>query len=332
MRHFRKHIGRSGKTENRNRISLPSVFILKCWIIALLLFFLLLLLNTSRSFPVSSKKAESIPGIPLVKEEEHGISVQADRTGAHRIRAESTSAMPSGGVSSESSGNTAGEILTPADAASLTPDQVYTFLQGPKAWNSRTDWSGSWCELVLADQKFSVFGCGLCDLANIYSTLTAYDCSPVDMFYYAREVSGYQPVSGYGAIDWPDLKKTLQTTGIYSELGKKPDSYEEFQSRIAGSFCSIVLVSSYNDSSYWPNSEGHYVNLWLYDAGDDTVFLADSGNPDHNRQRIPLRYVYSALKTAADYQYLLVTGVNEKANAWKHDGISLQWKKPSYLH
>ena len=222
-------------------------------------------------------------------------------------------------------------ILTRSDL-SLSETDVYTFLQGPKAWSSRADWSGSWCDLVLADQKFSVFGCGLCDLANIYSTLTPFDCSPIDMYEYAQEVSGYTPVSGYGAIDWPYLCDTLESAGIYTMLMTKDETYEQFQANMANAISVISLVSSYNDSTYWKDVEGHYVNLWLYNSENDTVFLGDSGNPAHNRQYIPLRYVYDALKTASSFQYLVVTGFCPGANTWKHNGIDMDWEMPGYYH
>ena len=212
----------------------------------------------------------------------------------------------------------------------LKETDIYTFLQGPKAWKSKTDWSGSWCDIELAGQKFSVFGCGLCDLANVYSTLTLYDCSPIDMFWYAQEVSGYAPVDGYGAIDWPYMKQTLQTTGISCRLKRKDKSFEQFRESIAGGITAIVNISSANDSTYWHEVYGHYVNIWMYSREDDTVFLADSGNPEHNRQRIPLLYIYDALKTSDRYQYLLVTKVDETANTWQHDGIDLRWRKPKY--
>ena len=212
----------------------------------------------------------------------------------------------------------------------LKETDIYTFLQGPRSWEGKVDWSGSWCYEVLADQEFSVFGCGLCDLANIYSTLTPYDCSPIDMYWYAQEASKYTPVSGFGAIDWPYLKKTLSSVGISSSIRRKDKTYEQFRQRIANAITAIVLVCSDNDDTYWQNVEGHYVNIWLYDETDDTVFLADSGNPDHNRRRIPLRFVYEALKTYSNYQYLLVTGVDETKNTWQHDGIHIKWKKPKY--
>ena len=214
----------------------------------------------------------------------------------------------------------------------LTEEDIYTFLQGPKAWKSRTDWSGTWNSVVYADQEFSVFGCGLCVMANIYSTLTPYDCSPLDMLDFAEEVTDYHPVSGFGAIDWRYMMQTLKATGIHSVLRKKDKTYEKFRDAIAGGLTAVVLVSSGNDDTYWHDVEGHYVNIWLYDSEDDTVFLADSGNPEHNRQRIPLKYIYDALKTADKYQYLLVRSADPEANNWKHDGINIRWKKPRYYN
>ena len=214
--------------------------------------------------------------------------------------------------------------------APVAETDIYTFMQGPKAWEGKVDFSGSWCHEFLADQEFSVFGCGLCVLANIYSTLTPYDCSPLDMYYYAQEVSGYRPVSGYGAIDWPYLKQTLKSVGISSRLRYKGSSYLRFRQIIERSIGAIVLISSAYDDTYWHDVEGHYVTIWLYNREDDTVFLSDSGNPDHNRQRIPLRYIYDALKKSSSYQYLAVTDVDPEANTWQHDGINIKWKKPKY--
>ena len=209
-------------------------------------------------------------------------------------------------------------------------DDIYTFLQGPRAWTSKTRWSGSWCNMELADSIFSIFGCGLCDLANIYSTLSPYECSPIDMYYYAIEVTDYSPGWGAGAIDWPYLKETLRRTGFTSKLRKKDKTYEKFQKRIKKAQTAIVLVSSYDDDTYWQDTPGHYVNIWLYNEETDKVFLADSGDPDHNRTWIPLRYIYDALASNSSYQYLVVTEYNENENTWKHNGIKERWRKPSY--
>ena len=66
-------------------------------------------------------------------------------------------------------------------------DEIYTFLQGPKSWNSRLEWSGEWGESYVDGGYFGGFGCGLCCMANIYSSLTPYQCSPVDMYHYAKK-------------------------------------------------------------------------------------------------------------------------------------------------
>lgn len=250
-----------------------------------------------------------------------------------KAQVESSAEEENTGEGTESSQITATEPQTPETGnfltfENLTEGDVYTFLQGPKAWESKADWSGAWCEEILGGQKFSIFGCGLCDIANIYSTLTPYDCSPVDMFYYAEEVTEYSPTANYGAIAWEYMREALRTTGIYSRLMKKDDTYEAFQQNIQNGITAIVLVNSGDDSTYWQNTTGHYVNIWLYNSSDDTVFLADSGNPDHNRQRIPLRYVYDALKVSDNWQYLLIESVNADGNQWQHDGIDDEWNSP----
>ena len=215
-------------------------------------------------------------------------------------------------------------------ALELTETDIYTFMQGPKAYGSKTDWGGSWCDVELYDQKFSVFGCGLCCLANIYSTLTDGDCSPLDMFYYAKENSGYRPMSYYGSIDWPYMKQTLRKFGIHTKLKTKDKTYKKFQEEIKNCITATILISSGYDATYWHDVEGHYVNVWLYDEEDDTVFLADSGNPDHNRQRIPLRYLYDAMKMSSRYQYMLVTSVDEGKDSWAHNGVEMRWNVPDY--
>ena len=90
----------------------------------------------------------------------------------------------------------------------------------------------------------------------------------------------------------------------------------------------MVLVSSRNDDTYWKKTGGHYVNVWLYNEKTDEVFLTDPGAPDRNRETIPLRYVYDALKTVSQYQYLLVNEYEEEKNLWKLDGIDEAWVEP----
>ena len=62
--------------------------------------------------------------------------------------------------------------LTVEEKASL----VYTFLQGPRAYREKWPWSGDWCERLVQGNSFGAFGCGLCCMANIYSTLSGYEC------------------------------------------------------------------------------------------------------------------------------------------------------------
>ena len=216
------------------------------------------------------------------------------------------------------------------DPALHAEDGVYTFLQGPVAWESKAPYSGIWCESELDGGLFSVFGCGLCDLANIYSTLTPFECSPLDMYWLARKVSDYSPGGGSGAIDWPYMKETLQKTGFEVRLRKKDRRYEKFQEAISGCLTAIVLISSEEDDSYWQDTPGHYINLWHYNSETDQIFLGDSGNPKHNRQWVPLRTIYDAISSQNTWQYLLVTGYDEEKNTWKYSGIHEKWTRPAW--
>lgn len=209
-----------------------------------------------------------------------------------------------------------------------TEERVYSFLQGPKSWGEGRTWSGEWSGKYVNGNYFGNFGCGLCCMANIYSSLTEYECSPWEMYGYAREVSGYSPTRKVGAIGWADMKVTLRKSGFDCSLQNKPETYEEFQKQIAESAASVVLVSSRNDNTYWKKTGGHYVDIWLYDAETDEVFLTDPGVPDHNRQWVPLQYIYNALKTVSQYQYLLVNDYTEENNLWKYDGIEDAWARP----
>ncbi len=216
------------------------------------------------------------------------------------------------------------------DLSAHAEDGVYTFLQGPVAWNSKTPWSGIWCEAELDGGTFSVFGCGLCDMAGIYSTLTPYECSPLDMYALARKVSDYSPGYGAGAIDWPFMVQTLEKTGFTVQLKNKDKSYKAFQKAVTNCLGAIVLISSEQDDTYWQDTPGHYVNIWHYRPETDEVFLGDSGNPSHNRSWIPLRYIYDALAKDSSCQYMLVTGYSEDKNEWKYSGIVEKWTIPSY--
>lgn len=221
------------------------------------------------------------------------------------------------------------DVLEAAAERALHPEAyVYTFLQGPKSWEEKRAWSGEWSNEYVKGNYFGNFGCGLCCMANIYCTLTEYTCSPWDMYEYARQVSGYAPTRKTGAIGWADMKVTLRKSGFDCTLNNKPDSYEAFQEQIRQAKSAVVLVCSRDDDTYWENTGGHYVNISLYREETDEVFLADPGGPTRNRNWIPLRYVYDALKTASQYQYLLVNDYAEENNLWKQDGIDEAWVAP----
>ena len=213
-------------------------------------------------------------------------------------------------------------------AFTIEEKEVYTFLQGPKSWAEGRPWSGEWSQFGVEGNPFGGFGCGLCCLANIYNTLSPYEVSPWDMYGLARKVTKYAPDGTYGAIDWEPMRDTLRHCGIRSRLCRKPKTYRKFRGQVRRAKSAIVLISSGYDDKYWQDTPGHYVNIWLYRAEDGTVFLAEPGNPDNNRTRIPLRYIYDALKSISRFQYLLVESYVEEDNQWKGDGIQEMWKRP----
>ena len=202
-----------------------------------------------------------------------------------------------------------------------------TFLQGPKGWKKKKDWSGAWGDREYDGRRFAGFGCGLCVMANLYTSLTPYQCSPIDMYYYAKEVSFYE---GASAIDWPPAQMTLEKLGLRTEVGRKPRKYEKFRQLIAESLGAMVVVSAYNDNSYWRFTPGHYVSILGYNDEDDTIFLGDSGDLKHNRSWIPLKTVYDAIKTSNENHYLRVLGYDESKDEWKHRKINGKWTKPAY--
>ncbi|MCI9176410.1 MAG: hypothetical protein HFH49_16055 [Lachnospiraceae bacterium] len=218
-------------------------------------------------------------------------------------------------------------ILPGLLAAPIREEDIYSFLQGPQSWSGGVSWSGEWCRFEVDGNSFGSFGCGLCCMANVYNTLSPYEVSPWDMYEHAKISSGYTPGGGYGAIDWQEMRCTLETCGISGELHSKPETYEEFRQQIREAKSAIVLVCSGNDNSFWAATQGHYVNIWLYQE-DDTVFLADPGNREKNRSRIPLRYVYDALKTGSTFQYFAVKNYAEAENMWRADGIEEDWCRP----
>ena len=219
---------------------------------------------------------------------------------------------------------------TAFDQESLDEERIYSFSQGPKGWENDIPWAGSWCRKELNGMYFSVFGCGMCCIANIYGTLSPYECDPLDAYRYAKKASDYAPSYGAGAISWKDMKKTLKKMGFSCKLYKKDKKFKSFRKKVEKAACVLVLVSSREDDSFWKDTSGHYVDIWKYDGEDKTVFLSDPGDPDRNRVRLKLKKVYKALKTSSDYQYLVVSGYDEEENQWKYSGMDEEWIVPEY--
>jgi hypothetical protein len=220
------------------------------------------------------------------------------------------------------------ESQDPSEDRKNSMEQVYSYLQGPKSWEKGLDWSGEWGVSFMDGDSFGGFGCGFCCLANVYSTLTDYRCSPVDMYRYAKKHTGY---CGGMAIAWGYMRRTLTSVGFDCHVEKKPQTYQEFAEDIADSDCSIVLVSSNDSAVYWKDTSGHYVTVFAYDRSSDKVFLTDSGDPQHNRQWVSLKKIYRSLKTASSWQYIVVKGYQASKDHWKHKSTSGAWNRPSYL-
>ncbi len=221
-----------------------------------------------------------------------------------------------------------GSAILSAPVPEVTPnpeDKVYSYFQGPKCWEEKRVWSGSWGNEYHDGANFGAFGCGFCCVANIYSTMTEYKCTPIEAYERAKKVTAY---GGGGAISWTWLRETMVDMGLQVKLGEKPATYQEFRDEVAQNPATLVLVSSYHDDSYWKNTPGHYVTLFLFHPDTEEVFLTDSGDPEHNRHWVKLKKIYKALKTSSDFQYLSVTGYDETADHWKHKQAKGNWVKP----
>lgn len=208
-------------------------------------------------------------------------------------------------------------------------DKIYSFLQGPVSWETKADWSGEWCKFLYNNRSFGKFGCGMCCMANVYDTLSNKEGSPIDAFDFAISI-GYEPTEKSGAIGWGALKIAFRKMGMDCDVWYKPDSYEEFRKQMANCESMVVLVCSDADDTFWKHTSGHYVNIWDYNEENDDVFLAEPGDPNNNRTRIPLKYVYDALKITSKYQYIRIDGYNPAKDEWQPNGIEEKWIKPVY--
>ena len=128
------------------------------------------------------------------------------------------------------------------DLAPFSEDEVYTFLQGHRAWSAGATWSGQWCQKYAKGQYFSGFGCGFCCVANVYSTLSPYTCSPLDVYDYAYKETGYAPTKASAALDWGNMKVILRDMGMDCDVYYKANDYADFQKQVksAGSLCDAL--------------------------------------------------------------------------------------------
>ena len=209
----------------------------------------------------------------------------------------------------------------------ITEEDIYTFLQGPKSYASGLKWSGEWAEFLYRGNSFGGFGCGLCCLANVYDTLSPYQVTPLDAFYFAKKNSSYSPSKKVGAISWEALEESFTKCGIQAELGTKPATIDAFRKELSNSKSAVVLVCSDNSDEYWEDTPGHYVNIWLYNENDHTVFLGDPGEPTHNRKTIVDHYVYDALKTVSEYQILYIRSYDKSLDTWRNTQMTGQWNQ-----
>ena len=235
------------------------------------------------------------------------------------------------GASSEPDGNKKPAVKkTPTNGKTVDTKTIYSYLQGPKSWKEKRVWSGYWGNAYMNGSKFGAFGCGLCCMANIYSSITPsyYKASPVDMYNFAKKNTRYW---GGSAIDWPYMVRGMRKAGIHCGTKRKPSRYSSFKKDIAASKCAIVLVSSYDSSCYWKYTPGHYVTIFAYDKKNDRVFLADSGDPAHNRHWVELKKIYRSLKKASRYQYICVTGYNRSEDTFRSRRTSGRWIRPAYM-
>ncbi|MCR5453240.1 MAG: hypothetical protein K6F00_11505 [Lachnospiraceae bacterium] len=211
-------------------------------------------------------------------------------------------------------------------------DTIYSFLQGPKSWKKRKDWSGKWGNMTMeTGNRFGAFGCGLCCIANVYDTLSPYEASPVDVYYYAKENTSYYPTGEIGAIGWGDMLSTLKLLGMDAEIANKPAEFKDFQKEMENSETAIILIICHDPEEYWGQTPGHYVSIWRYDPNDKTVFVANPGENSKNRKTIKLKNCYDHLKEYSKYQIIYIRSYDESKDEWKRsENIKEKWIRPEY--
>lgn len=182
---------------------------------------------------------------------------------------------------------------------------IFSFIQLPKEFHKDEEWAGVWSNIEAGNQTFFYFGCGICCISNIISTLSDIIVTPDLMFSLTKKHAGYNPDSGVGAVSWEQMSRMCRLFGFDTEVRKKPDEYADFQRDIQDADATIVLICKDDDDKLWFYTNGHYVTLWSYDEKSDTVFLSDSSGM-FNRDRVQLSDIYNALKTRSAAQYMCV--------------------------
>ena len=183
--------------------------------------------------------------------------------------------------------------------------KISSYIQLPKDYRPGDKWAGDWADIESGGQTFFTFGCGVCCLSNILSTLGDKVIEPDDVFRLVKTQTDYNPDSGVGAVSWGQLQTVCANAGLKTALKVKPNTLDEFRKDVADSATTLVLVCRENDDALWFYTKGHYVNLWEYDPENDTVFVTDPSGL-FNRNRVMIEDVYNALKTRSSSQYMTV--------------------------
>lgn len=197
---------------------------------------------------------------------------------------------------------------------------IFSFIQIPKEMHKDEEWAGIWSDIEAGNQTFFFFGCGICCISNIISTLTEFTVTPDLMFSLTKKHAGYNPDSGIGAVSWEQMAHMCKLFGFDTEVRKKPAEYSEFRRDVQDADATIVLVCKDDDDKLWFYTKGHYVTLWSYDEKSDTVFVSDASGL-FNRDRVQLSDVYNALKSRSAAQYMLVKKNADKEIALTEEEI-----------
>lgn len=317
--------------KNREVKKRPRGFVLEIFVVFLIFFVLLNIFHrhdTDETAVKESPAAENnisrkdLPATPGATDKSTGNP----NKGKSLNNGKSSSENKDKDVKSEDPGDGSGTDLKGPYVNSVNEDDLYfSYLQGPRSWKERLPWSGKWGVTFYDGRSFGGFGCGLCCLANIYSTMSDYVCTPVDMYNFVKDSTGYY---GGGAVEWKYMKDAAVNCGFEAETAKKPDRFRNFKRAVKHSEATVALVSSYDHDGYWKNTGGHYVTLFGFDKSTKTVFLADSGDPDHNRQRVKLKVVYKSLKSSSIYQYMTVKNYSEERDTFKCKKMTGRWIEP----